>query len=33
MKAILFSYLAFTALTFGVQVMAYVTYKLQGQKH
>lgn len=33
MKALIYFYLAFTALTFGVQVMAYLTHELRRQKH
>lgn len=33
MKVILYFYLAFTALAFGTQVMAYVTQEMRRQKH
>lgn len=33
MKAIIFFYLAFTALTLGTQIMSYMTYKARQQKH
>lgn len=33
MKAIIFFYLAFTALTLGAQIMAYMTHKAHQQKH
>lgn len=33
MKAIIFFYLAFAALTLGAQIMAYMTYQARQQKH